>query len=198
MNEKALTGRRVLLRDWEEKDLEPYRRWLQPDHAWHQFDAPYYKKDTPEEVIARIEKLKERILTRNFPEPRGTLVVADKATGGIIGRVNSYWESKETNWLSIGIGIYDETAWGRGLGYEALGLWTDYIFRTCPELVRLGLTTWSGNRGMMRLAEKLGFKEEARFRKARIVNGEYFDSMGYGILRGEWTARFPNGFAAQL
>lgn len=38
----------------------------------------------------------------------------------------------------------------------------------------------------MRLAEKLGFKLEARFRNARIVNGSYFDSIGYGVLREEW------------
>lgn len=51
---------------------------------------------------------------------------------------------------------------------------------------------------MMALARKLGFTEEARFRKARIVNGEYFDGMGYGILRKEWDARYPDGFAASL
>lgn len=32
----------------------------------------------------------------------------------------------------------------------------------------------------------IGFKEEARFRKARIIKGEYFDSIGMGILREEW------------
>lgn len=36
----------------------------------------------------------------------------------------------------------------------------------------LDLRTWSGNHGMMRLAEKLGFLQEACFRKARIVRGE--------------------------
>jgi putative hydrolase of HD superfamily len=51
---------------------------------------------------------------------------------------------------------------------------------------------------MMRLAGKLGFLEEARHRKARIVNGRYYDSMGYGILREEWETRYPDGFAAHL
>jgi putative hydrolase of HD superfamily len=40
-----------------------------------------------------------------------------------------------------------------------------------PKLVRLGLDTWSGNVRMMRLAEKLGFVQEACFRMARIVRG---------------------------
>jgi len=48
------------------------------------------------------------------------------------------------------------------------------------------LRTWSGNEGMMELAAKMGFKEEARFRKARIVKGQYYDSIGFGLLRDEW------------
>ena len=51
---------------------------------------------------------------------------------------------------------------------------------------------------MMRLAQKLGYREEARFRNARIVDGHYYDGMGYGILREEWAARYPQGFAATL
>ena len=87
---------------------------------------------------------------------------------------------------------------GKGYGYEALGLWGEYLFRAMPELARLDLRTWSGNIGMMRLATKLGFREEARFRKARIVDGVHYDGMGYGVLREEWDARYPDGFAASL
>ena len=50
----------------------------------------------------------------------------------------------------------------------------------------------------MRLAEKLGYQEEARFRKARIVNGEYYDGIGFGILREEWEKLYPAGFTAHL
>ena len=49
-----------------------------------------------------------------------------------------------------------------------------------------GLTTWSGNPSMMRVAEKLGFQKEAQIRKVRYYNGKYYDSMKYGILRDEW------------
>lgn len=60
------------------------------------------------------------------------------------------------------------------------------MFKEKTEIVRIGITTWSGNSGMIRLAKKLGMKEEARYRKARIVNGKYFDSVSYGILKKEW------------
>jgi len=64
--------------------------------------------------------------------------------------------------------------------------------------VRLDLRTWSGNRGMMRLAEKLGYAQEARFRRARLVTGAYYDGMGYGVLREEWQRWYPHGFARCL
>ncbi|MDK2966268.1 MAG: hypothetical protein PWP53_1880 [Lacrimispora sp.] len=50
----------------------------------------------------------------------------------------------------------------------------------------IGSVTWSGNLRMMRLAEKLGLKKEAVYRKARIVDHTYYDSVSYGILRDEW------------
>lgn len=43
-----------------------------------------------------------------------------------------------------------------------------------------------------------GRNEDSRFRKARIVDSAYYDGMGYGVLRAEWEARYPLGFAAFL
>ena len=42
---------------------------------------------------------------------------------------------------------------------------------------------------MIKTAAKIGMKEEARIREARIVNGEYFDSVKMGILRREWNKK---------
>jgi len=91
--------------------------------------------------------------------------------------------------MSIGIAIYNENFWSKGIGFDALSLWIDYLFKQDKNLLRLDLRTWSGNFGMMKLAEKLGFKKEAVFRKARIVNDKYYDGIGYGILREEWFDR---------
>ena len=121
-----------------------------------------------------------------------------RESGELIGRVSRYWQSEETDWLSLGVVIYDSAHWGRGLGTEALGLWTEHVFEAMPQLVRLDLRTWSGNPGMMRVAEKLGYREEARFRKARVVDGEHYDGMGYGVLREEWSELYPRGFAESL
>lgn len=68
----------------------------------------------------------------------------------------------------------------------------DDVFEEKKQIVRLGLTTWSGNIGMIRLAKKLGMKKEATYRNARIVNGEYFDAVSYGVLREEWNIEYGN------
>lgn len=111
------------------------------------------------------------------------------ATGG---------SSKETHWLCAGISIFDDSRWGRGIGTEALGLWTEWLFGNHPQIVRLDMRTWSGNIGLIRLAKKLGFTQEACFRNARLVDGKYFDGLGFGILRSEWEALHPGDFAASL
>ncbi|MEX0417839.1 GNAT family N-acetyltransferase, partial [Bacillus sp. C30] len=68
---------------------------------------------------------------------------------------------------------------------EAYKLWIDFLFRS-TELHRLGMSTWSGNIRMMKVAEKMGMKEEARIRQARMVDSKYFDAIKMGILRKEW------------
>ncbi len=193
-----INGKRVRLRDWQIKDLEVYEHWMQPNHQWHKLNGPYYKKLDSDQISERVEKIRNRIENNNFPDTRIMIVIADLETDVMIGSVNWYWQSKETNWLSVGISIFNPNAWGKGIGYEALGLWSEYLFDEMPNIIRLDLRTWSGNNGMMKLAEKLGYKLEARFRNARIVDGHYYDGIGYGILREEWNEIYPNSFISDL
>lgn len=189
-----IEGEQLILRDWQPSDLNTFAHWQQPGHRWQALDGPYYPKPKPDDIPGMVAQIRGWLEKDAWPTPRTRLNIADKASNKMLGQVSWYWTSKETNWLSVGIVIYNPANWGKGLGFEALGLWCDYLWQAMPELARLDLRTWSGNSGMMHLAEKIGFKEEARFRDARIVNGDYFDSMGYGVLRAEWQQRYPNGF----
>jgi RimJ/RimL family protein N-acetyltransferase len=183
-----LFSEKIILRDWIIEDLPTYHHWMRPGHSWQELDGPYYqsKEDQSEAII---KDLTSKIQHADFPAPRMRLVIADKNTNQLIGTVSSYWESIETNWLCIGISIYDPNHWGKGIGFAAMTLWIDYLFNTRPEIVRLDFRTWSGNTGMMKLALKLGFSQEACFRQARIVKGQYYDGLGYGILRNEWKTK---------
>lgn len=192
-----IEGVKVRLRDITVHDLDDYAYWLQPHHQWQALDGPYYPKTSLEEIPGVISHYKRRIEAGNFPTRRERLVIADHQTNKLLGMVTCYWIGEETWWLALGIAIFDPAMWGKGIGYEAFGLWTDYQFKAEPKFVRMDLRTWSGNLGMMQLALKLGYQQEACFRKARIVNGEYYDGLGYGILREEWEARHPQGFSVK-
>lgn len=194
MEKIIVEGKQVRLRDWSLDDLQVYAHWLEPNHKWQKLDGPYYPQPTVDKIPGIIAKIQARITENKFTDPRSRLVMAESQHNQIIGQVSSYWISEETNWLAAGIVIYDPSLWRRGYGFEALGLWTDYLFRTNPNLARLDLQTWSGNTGMMGLAIKLGYQLEGRFRKARIVDHEHYDALGYGILREEWQAQYPQGF----
>lgn len=181
------TGEKLVLRDWLPQDLPIYREWLRPGNRWEETDAPYYPSFTPEEADEHVENFLTSL--QDPAEVPTRLVISKIGDQALIGSVSRYWISRDTNWMAAGIAIFDPEYWGKGVGREALALWIDFLFDAMPELVRLDLQTWSGNPGMMKLAENLGFREEARYRKARIVKGEYYDAIGYGILRDEWAGR---------
>ena len=194
----SLLGKQIVIRDWEHADLAIFREFMRPGKEWQRFDGPYYARPSEDDTDKLIEKIAERIENASWPTPRQFAVIADSVSNEMIGRVSWYWQSEETRWLSAGLVIYDEASWGRGLGHEALGLWTEHLFDAMPDITRLDLRTWSGNPGMMRLAEKLGYQQEARFRNARVVEGKLYDGLGYGVLREEWSARYPDRFSASL
>jgi putative hydrolase of HD superfamily len=200
MEKMYIPGNQIVLRDWQMDDLSTYAPWLQPGHRWQELDGPYYPGPGEAEIVEIIGRLRTRIENGDLDEPRRAMASARRQSNQLVGRLNWYLQSKAEGpkWISVGIAIFDPADWGRSLGYEALGLWSDYLWQAMPSIVRLDIRTWSGNQGMMALAEKLGYVEEARFRQARFVNGNYYDSVGYGVLREEWMARYPAGFAAHL
>jgi len=178
-------GQAISLRDWELGDLEPFRFANIGHHPWMDLNGPYYPRPTVDELDEQIVAKAKLITANDWTTPRTQQVITNEANE-FLGMVSWYWQSQETRWLSIGLVIYDEANWRRGIGYQALRIWCQYLLDQQPELARLDLRTWSGNQGMMRLGGKLGFTLEARFRNARIVNGEYYDGIGMGLLRHEW------------
>ena len=178
----------IKLRKLELADLADYKYWNLPVHNYHLTNAPYFEKDSEEDVERLIQALKVNFsLGKNVLENKR---IISNEQNEMIGEVSWRWKSEETNWMEIGIVIFNPEFRDQGVGYEALKMWMDQVFNDHEQIVRLGLSTWSGNSGMIKLAEKLGMKKEAEYRMARIVNGKYFDSISYGILKSEWEAKF--------
>ena len=176
----------IILRPIKLGDLSQYRQCIDPDRRYHLLNGPYFGLPSADNQDNKVQFIRET-LSRGEPHFSFELIV-DQQSDEIMGEVSFYWKDERTKWLEIGIVIFDEKNWGKGIGGIALPVWINKIFDEKPELARIGLTTWSGNAGMMRLAEKSGLNMEACYRRARIWQGKYFDSVSYGILKEEWTA----------
>lgn len=149
---------------------------------WKNWDGPYFDDYEPYKSLAEFAEAQAQHFLR---DDRYAIFLGDQ----LIGIVSRYWENEKTLWLEIGIVIFQAQYWSSGYGTEALRLWIDKTFADFPRLEHIGLTTWSGNERMMRAALKMGFQLEGQIRKVRYWQGQYYDSMKYGILREEWQAR---------
>ncbi|GAF13072.1 acetyltransferase, GNAT family [Bacillus sp. JCM 19046] len=175
------TDKELTIRPVKEKDLP--RLWelifKEENPEWKQWDAPYFPHHT--KTLAAFLAKKEQWID----DDHCWLIEVND----VVGTVSCYYEDAQKRWLEMGIGFYEGKSWGKGLGTRALILWMNHLFQTMP-LVRVGLTTWSGNYRMVRVAEKLGMTMEGRMRKVRFYNGTHYDSIRMGILREEWASQY--------
>ena len=171
----------VTLRTRLAADLPELWRWMYatPGAEWKRWDGPYFH-DEPEAV-----SLAEYTVKAESRPLNSDMQVIE--IGGVArGTVTRHWEDPQAGgWLELGIVIYDPAYWSGGHGTQALRLWTALSFRETPAHV-ITLTTWSGNARMIAAGERVGYRECARIREARLWQGARFDSVKLDLLRAEW------------
>ncbi|MHA6250918.1 GNAT family N-acetyltransferase [Oceanobacillus sp. CAU 1775] len=172
------TDEDLTIRPIKEKDLPRLWELIYKDEApeWKKWDAPYF----PHQSMT-FENFQAK--AKNWIDTDDIWAVT--VNEEVCGTVSYYYEDAQKNWLEMGIVLHEAKSWSKGLGTRALQLWMKHIFSNLP-VVRVGLTTWSGNKRMIRVAEKLHMQMEGRIRKVRFYEGEYYDSIRMGILREEW------------
>jgi RimJ/RimL family protein N-acetyltransferase len=179
-------GRGVLLRDFVSSDLPTYLRWMRGDGAWKRMDAPWEQAPGWDDETQRSHEtyFSGFLDPSDVPRRRAAIEVG----GGLIGWVNRYQDGEHADACMIGIDICEDEMLGRRLGSEALHLWVNYLFSS-GAFHRIGLATYSFNEAMLRLAGKLGFREEGRQREIHYWGGEWVDRLFYGLLISEWNSR---------
>jgi RimJ/RimL family protein N-acetyltransferase len=173
-------GEKVSLRRRTLDDIPLFLKLNQMNGEAKKYDAPWEKHETDEEFTIRVTKSIEK-------EAGGKIsmaVIIDQDQRPI-GTVNSYRDKGNPDHMYVGISIYEDSLISKGLGTEALKLWIDYLFKT-QNLHHIGLETWSFNKRMIRVVEKIGFKNEGCERELRKWNNEWLDKLHFGLLREEW------------
>jgi RimJ/RimL family protein N-acetyltransferase len=108
--------------------------------------------------------------------------------------VNYYnWDQEERS-AFIGICIPEEENWGKGCGTEAVSLFVKFLFDTCG-LRTIRTATWTGNRRMVRCAQKAGFtnQEIMPHRSSISVRGEPLERIEFSLSSAEWYATNRDG-----
>lgn len=87
----------------------------------------------------------------------------------------------------VGIGIGEQSEWGKGYGTDAMHILQRYAF-TELNLRRLTLNFFEYNERGLRSYLKAGFRVEGRQRQVLRRDGNRWDLIYMGILREEWEA----------
>jgi RimJ/RimL family protein N-acetyltransferase len=182
------SGSHVLLRDRVPTDVDIFLRW-QIRGQWRLFDAPWEGVKTSLTEVEEAE-YRQRFLEKLagvLPSPRKNAVIA-MPDDRPIGWVSRYGEERFPDTWLVGIDICEDECLEKGLGTEALKLWVNYLFVN-STIHRIGLDTWSFNKRMLRVAEKMGFVPEGAQRELIQWQGEWLDLVHFGLLREEWESK---------
>ena len=133
----------------------------------------------PIETLAQMQE----IIAGNLPPqnaPQSSFAITRE--GRTVGVVNFY--RSQDGMAGLGY-ILDKALWGQGYVSEAIEAALDHGFGTL-NLYRIWLEIDPNNRGSIRVAQKCGFAAEGVAREAFLLEGVYYDSVYYSMLRAEW------------
>ena len=177
-----LSGKKVVLRALEREDLA----WL---HKW-QNDADIMRlaRSFPDHIIS-----KEAIGAEFEKELKGedtgrrVFIIEEKSSGKPVGwatlRTRGY--TRRMTDADVGLALGEKRAWNKGYGTETVRLLLKEVFEQL-NLHRAGWWTFAGNTASLRLAAKMGFKEEGRLRDATFFDNRFQDLVVLGLLRDEY------------
>lgn len=188
-----ICNEKVILRDMVESDIDDRIYWELYETEWQKWDAPWeydknsedYDEFNPDEYreISRESLKKEK--NENSIRWSFQICINDKKETHI-GWVNAYdidgnyFYTSKGGMTTIGINIPCDIAREKGLGTSALLLFIEYLRKN--GINEIYTQTWSGNKRMIHLAEKIGFVECNRNEGSRIVNGQLFDGLTFKFI----------------
>jgi RimJ/RimL family protein N-acetyltransferase len=149
---------------------------------WSNVDFARQASDDPV-VPQRLDELKKWFLS----DDRWKITLGIRLAEGdeLIGFLTLNVVSWPHRTGDIALGIGDAEHWGRGYGNEAMRLGIDLGFREL-NLHRLQLGVFSYNARAIRLYEGLGFTLEGTFRETVRRDGQWHDTLQFGLLAREW------------
>lgn len=178
--------------------LESERIILRPMQATDVEDALAYHSDPdsvryiPWEVRDRaavVQWLSRAVTFDTFRPAEVGLVLAivEKASGRVIGQLNSKLVDEANNTANVGY-ILDSSRRGNGFVNEAMTTLVGYLFGV-EKVHRLVADIDVRNHDSVRVVERLGFRREATFIENDFLKGEWCSMHLYALLSREWPSK---------
>lgn len=175
----------VVLRDMVQTDIEDYVKWftdISEQNDWMYWDAPWEKEETDAET-ERKSWTEYYTYLQTLPTDYTRWKFEIEVDGQHIGWVSAYTDlgyvDNYEQIPAIGIDIPNRAYRNCGYGAKALVLFINYFKNN--GYTSLYTQTWSGNIAMIKLAQRLGFKEFTRVVGMREVNGRKYDAITFKI-----------------
>lgn len=179
MFKSIFTGNLLRLTAPQLDDQEMFTLWTQDDEYMRLLDDDPVRPQS----MSNFASFGEAINSDNFYFHLRTL--ESNQLIGFVVLFNLKWRN-QTAEMAIGIG--EKTFRGKGYGQDALNLILNYAFSELC-LHRVSLTVLGYNARAIKAYEHVGFQHEGTHREAIQRDGQRYDLLLYGILRGEWQKR---------
>ncbi len=177
-----LSGKKVVLRALEREDLIVLHKWQNDEEIMR------LARSFPDHVISKealqLEFEKE---LKGEDTGRRAYIIEEKPSGKPVGwatiRIHQF--TRRMTGADVGLALGEKKAWKRGYGTEATRLLLDEVFQQL-NLHRAEWWTFAENTASLKLAEKVGFREDGRLREAVFFDNKFHDLVVLGMLKNEY------------
>lgn len=114
-------------------------------------------------------------------------LVIETLDGQLVGGLDVQMTDPTNGTFSIGIGLSDRSAWGKGYAKEAMLLVLRYMFHE-RRYQKCNIGVYAFNERALGLYQRLGFQHEGRIRRHYFSGGMYHDEILLGMTREEFDA----------
>lgn len=111
--------------------------------------------------------------------------IAKKRDDYCVGHIGLYEIDHRIRKAQIGTFIGDRNEWGKGLGTSTQAAVLRFGFLEL-NLNRIESIVLEGNKAMLRIKDKFGFRQEGVLRDYQYRNGRYHRAILLSLLRAEW------------
>lgn len=174
MKAPAIESDLYKLRPFKTSDAELWQRWDIDPEVQAFMPEPLNEPQDIEEQYKYIEECKA--------DEEGYYWSIETIDGVTIGTISLTEFSGYHGVADIGIVIGDKNYWGKGAATETVAALAHYAFENL-NIIRINAEVEEGNVPMMKVLEKVGFKQDGLFELARVKNGQRINVYHFGIVK---------------